>query len=31
VDKNGAVIRKIIGAQNWMNEEWLDYFDRITG
>jgi peroxiredoxin len=31
VDKNGVVIHKIIGPQNWMNNEWLDYFDRITG
>jgi peroxiredoxin len=29
LDKNGAVIHKIIGPQNWMNKEWLDYFDRI--
>ena len=31
VDKSGVVIHKIIGPQNWMNKEWLDYFDRITG
>jgi peroxiredoxin len=31
VDKNGAVIHKIIGPQNWMKEEWLDYFDQIIG
>jgi peroxiredoxin len=31
VDKNGTVIHKIIGPQNWMNKEWLDYFDRIIG
>ena len=31
VDKNGIVIDKIIGPQDWMKKEWLDYFDRITG
>ncbi len=31
VDKSGLVIRKIVGPQNWMDKEWLDYFDRITG
>ena len=31
LDKSGAVIQKIIGPQNWMNKEWLDYFDRIIG
>ncbi len=31
VDKNGVVIKKVIGAQNWMIKEWLDYFDRIIG
>jgi len=31
VDKTGAVIHKIIGPQNWMNKEWLDYFNRIIG
>jgi peroxiredoxin len=31
VDKSGVVIHKIIGPQNWMNKEWLDYFDRIIG
>ena len=30
VDKDGAVIHKIIGPQNWMKNEWLDYFDGIT-
>jgi len=29
VDKRGVVIHKIIGPQNWMKKEWLDYFDRI--
>ncbi len=29
VDKNGFVIHKIIGPQDWMKKEWLDYFDRI--
>jgi peroxiredoxin len=31
VDKNGVVIHKIIGPQDWMKKEWLDYFDRIIG
>jgi peroxiredoxin len=31
VDKSGVVIRKIIGPQDWMKQEWLDYFDRIIG
>jgi peroxiredoxin len=31
VDKSGVVIRKIIGPQDWMRKEWLDYFDRIVG
>jgi len=31
VDKNGVVVRKVIGPQNWINKEWLDYFDQIIG
>ncbi len=31
VDKSGAIIHKIIGPQNWMSKEWLDYFDKIIG
>lgn len=31
VDKNGAVLMKIVGSQDWMKKEWLDYFDRIIG
>ncbi len=31
VDKNGAIINKIIGPQNWMKKEWLDYFDGTIG
>ncbi len=31
IDKMGNVIHKIIGPQNWMRKEWLDYFDRIIG
>ena len=31
VDKSGVVIQKIIGPQDWMKKEWLDYFDRIVG
>jgi len=30
VDKNGVIINKIIGPQNWVEKEWLDYFDGIT-
>ena len=31
VDKSGVIIHKIIGPQDWMKKEWLDYFDRIIG
>ncbi|HSB04322.1 MAG TPA: TlpA disulfide reductase family protein [Thermodesulfobacteriota bacterium] len=31
IDKNGVIIDRIIGPQNWMKKEWLDYFDRIIG
>lgn len=31
IDKNGVILFKIIGAQNWMGKEWLEYFDRIIG
>ena len=31
VDKNGVVIHKIIGPQDWLNKEWLDYFNRLLG
>jgi peroxiredoxin len=31
VDKNGVIIQKIIGPQDWMNKQWLEYFDRIIG
>ena len=31
VDKNGMVVKKVIGAQYWVKKEWLDYFDRIIG
>jgi peroxiredoxin len=31
VDKSGVVIHKIIGPQDWIKKEWLDYFDRIIG
>lgn len=30
IDKNGVVIQKIIGPQDWMSARWLEYFDRIT-
>jgi peroxiredoxin len=29
IDRNGAVIFKVIGPQDWMKKDWLDYFDRI--
>ena len=31
IDRNGVIIYKVIGAQDWMNKDWLDYFDRIIG
>jgi peroxiredoxin len=31
LDKNGVILQKIIGPQDWMNTQWLEYFDRITG
>jgi peroxiredoxin len=31
IDKNGVIIKKIIGPQNWIRKEWLDYFDHIIG
>jgi peroxiredoxin len=31
IDKNGVILYKIIGPENWMGKEWLDYFDRILG
>jgi peroxiredoxin len=31
IDKNGVIVKKIIGAQNWVKKEWLDYFDRLIG
>jgi peroxiredoxin len=30
IDKGGVITFKIIGPQDWMKEEWLDYFDRNT-
>jgi peroxiredoxin len=29
IDRNGMVIYKVIGPQDWMKKDWLDYFDRI--
>jgi hypothetical protein len=26
-----VIIKKIIGPQNWIRKEWLDYFDHIIG
>ena len=31
IDKKGVIVLKMIGAQNWMEKKWLDYFDRIIG
>lgn len=31
IDKNGVIVNKIIGPQNWLRKEWLDYFDRVIG
>ena len=31
VDQNGVIIQKIIGPQDWVKKEWLEYFDRILG
>ncbi len=31
IDNNGVITQKIIGPQNWMKQEWLDYFNRIIG
>jgi peroxiredoxin len=31
IGKNGFILLKIIGAQNWMEKKWLDYFNRIIG
>lgn len=31
LDKNGIVIRKILGPQDWTNAQWLEYFDRTIG
>lgn len=29
IDKNGVIVYKVIGAQDWMKKDWLDYFERI--
>jgi peroxiredoxin len=29
IDKKGVIIFKVVGPQNWIKQEWLDYFDRI--
>ncbi len=31
IDKDGTVLQKIIGARQWTEQEWLDYFDRAIG
>jgi peroxiredoxin len=30
IDKKGVILLRIVGAQNWMEKEWLDYFDVLT-
>jgi peroxiredoxin len=30
IDQDGVIILKIIGPRNWIQKEWLDYFDRVT-
>jgi cytochrome c biogenesis protein CcmG/thiol:disulfide interchange protein DsbE len=29
IGRNGVIIFKMIGPQDWIKKEWLDYFDRI--
>ena len=29
IDRDGVILFKMIGAQDWMKKDWLDYFDRI--
>ncbi len=29
VNKKGVLLQRIIGPQDWMKKEWLDYFDHI--
>jgi len=29
IDKKGVIVFKVVGPQNWIKQEWLDYFDRI--
>jgi peroxiredoxin len=31
IDRNGVVLYKIIGAQDWMKKDWLDAFNQILG
>ena len=31
IDKNGFIALKIIGGQDWIKKEWLDYFDQMIG
>jgi peroxiredoxin len=30
VDKNGVIIQRIIGPQDWMKGQWPEYFDRMV-
>ncbi len=31
IGKNGMILQKIIGPQDWTKKNWLDYFDRQMG
>ncbi len=31
IDKNGIILQKIIGPQDWTKKDWLDYFDGAIG
>jgi peroxiredoxin len=30
IDRNGTIVIKVVGPQDWMNPRWLAYFDSIT-
>ena len=30
IDRDGKIVFKVIGPQDWMNRQWIDYFDRVT-
>jgi peroxiredoxin len=31
IDKDGVILLKVIGFQDWTKREWLDYFDQAVG